>query len=596
MLLTVGISSVFELIVPLYYKKFFDILSSPITKDAAVTLLIKIISIILILNIIKWATYRTSTFINNYFQSGVMADLRRNAFDYLIRHSYNFFSNNFVGSLVQRVNRLARSFERFADRITWNVFPLGIRIIGTAIGLWYVSQVITYIIIVWALVFLLFNFFFSRWKLKYDLQAAEMDSRSTGVLADDITNQNTIQLFTGFKKESANYRSVTEEQKNMTRFTWNLDSILDAVQALLIVGIEFFLFYYAINFWRQGYLTIGAFVLIQTYLIGLVGRLWDFTRVIRDLYQSFADAEEMAQILYLPHDIKDIPTARPLEITKGEIKFAEVSFSFNETRQVLKKLNFTIRPGEKIALIGPSGAGKSTVVKLLFRLYNITDGAILIDNQNIQKVTQDSLRKNLSLVPQDPILFHRTLMENIRYGRPGATDDEVRQAAKLAHCEEFILGLTLDYDTYVGERGIKLSGGERQRIAIARALLKNAPILVLDEATSSLDSHSEVLIQDALSHLMKDKTTIVIAHRLSTIRRMDRILVIDGGEITEEGTHDSLIKNQHSLYKKLWTLQAGGFLLDEDAMETASEENIEPEEDSNPETKNPATETREKNS
>ena len=220
----------------------------------------------------------------------------------------------------------------------------------------------------------------------------------------------------------------------------------------------------------------------------------------------------------------------------------------------------TIKSGEKVAVIGPSGAGKTTMVRLIMRLYDVTDGSIEIDGQDIKLITQDSLRENISFVPQDPILFHRTLMDNIRYGRRDATDEEVILAAKLAHCDEFVNNSPLKYDTFVGERGIKLSGGERQRIAIARAILKKAPILILDEATSSLDSHSEVLIQDALNNLMKNCTTIVIAHRLSTIKKMDRIIAMDHGVIVEEGNHEELSKKENGLYQRLWDLQVGGFI------------------------------------
>jgi ATP-binding cassette subfamily B protein len=276
-------------------------------------------------------------------------------------------------------------------------------------------------------------------------------------------------------------------------------------------------------------------------------------------YKEFLlDAEEMTAILTTPHEIQDAPGAKTLSVTQGKIQFDLVSFGYDE-RLIFKKFNLTIHPGEKVALIGPSGGGKTTIVKLLFRFFDINGGKITIDGQNIASVTQDSLRDGLALVPQEPILFHRSLYDNIAYARPSAKESEVYEAAKLAHAHEFIKAFPKGYETFVGERGVKLSGGERQRVAIARAILKNAPILVLDEATSSLDSESEMLIQDALHNLMSNRTTIVIAHRLSTIMQMDRIVVIDGGKVIEEGKHKELLKVKQGTYQKLWEIQAGGF-------------------------------------
>jgi ATP-binding cassette subfamily B protein len=405
-----------------------------------------------------------------------------------------------------------------------------------------------------------FNIGFSLWKIKYDLKVAEVDSKATAYLADTITNQNTVSLFARLGFESQGYKKVTNEQADITRLNWNLTNVLEAGQAVLGVSIEFLLFYVAIRYWQQGLVTVGFFVLLQAYLINIIDQLWGFTRIVRDIYQAYADAKEMVEILYLPHEVVDIPHAKELQVERGEIMFEDLHFSFNQTRKVLSGISVAIKPGERVALIGPSGAGKSTFVKLLLRMYTPESGRILIDGQDIAKVSQDSLRKNISLVPQDPILFHRTLAENIAYGKPGASLAEIERAAKLAHCNEFIRDLPDGLQTYVGERGIKLSGGERQRVAIARAILKNAPLLILDEATSSLDSHSEMLIQDALGHLMAGKTTLVIAHRLSTIQKMDRIMVIDQGTIIEEGSHQFLLDRPGSLYRKLWTLQAGGFL------------------------------------
>lgn len=562
MFLTLGAGTVLDLAIPLYYKRFFNVLTgeSGISGDIAPTL-IKVLLSIVALNLTGWVFWRFTHFANNYFQPRVKADLFEHAYNYLQEHAYGFFANRFVGALVRKVTKLPHAFEVFADRMFWDLFPLTIRIAGATIVLYIFNHTIAYILLAWTIVFIVLNYFFSLWKLKYDTARSEKDTERTGTLADALTNQNNIQLFNGYQFESGRIKKVTEELRRLETFTWNLGAIVEAVQAGLFIAVEFLLMYLAIRFWQQGLLTVGDFVLIQSYLLGLIWRIWEVGRHIRELYESFADAEEITEIINTPHEISDAPGAKSLIVSAGKIEFEKVNFSYHKTRKVLNDFTLTIKPGEKIALIGPSGAGKSTVVKLLFRFHELDRGKILIDDQKISRVTQESLRANLSLVPQEPILFHRTLMENIRYGRRDATDAEVRDAARLAHCEEFVQGLPRQYDTYVGERGIKLSGGERQRVAIARAILKNAPILVLDEATSSLDSHSESLIQDALKKLMRGKTVIVIAHRLSTIRQMDRIIVLENGKIIDEGTHDGLLKKR-GLYAHLWKLQAGGFLVE----------------------------------
>jgi len=574
MVASMVVASAMTIIVPLFYKQFFDAIVAPGDKGAIANNLIFIITEILALNVVVWVGYRVATWANNDFQPAVIANLKQQSYDYLMQHSYSFFANSFAGSLVQRVNRFARAFETLCDRIIWDVLPLIIRVASVLVVVYFINQWIALIIFIWVAVFMLFNVVFSRWKLKFDIKVAEIDSKTTGYLADTIGNQNNVQLFNGYNFESKGYKCITNEQAKVTKLAWNLDSIMEAAQAFLGFAIQFILFYYAIKYWQQGLVTVGVFVLLEFYIISLIDQLWGFTRVIRYAYQSYADAKEMVEIIKLPHEIKDISGAKELDVRAGEIKFKDLTFSFNKDRKVLSDINLIIKSGEKVALIGPSGAGKTTFVRLLLRLYSVTSGEILIDGQDISRISQESLRKNISMVPQDPILFHRTLAENISYGKRGATKKEIENAAKLAHCDEFIKDLPQGLDTFVGERGIKLSGGERQRVAIARAILKNAPILVLDEATSSLDSNSEMLIQDALNNLMKDKTVIVIAHRLSTIQKMDRIIVVDDGKIIEQGSHQELLKNEYSLYKKLWELQAGGFLKSEsDEPEEESEEN-----------------------
>lgn len=554
------VSQVVPVLIPIYYKKFFDIIGQDGEKSLIIASLLSIIAIVAFLHLVNWVFWWSGTYLNAFVSSTVMARLRQNSFNYLMNHSYSFFSNNFTGSLVQRINRFARAFEQLNDSVMYQLIPLIVIIIGSITVTWFIAPIVSILIASYVLVYAVFNFLFSRWKLKYDLAVAAADSKTTGFLSDGVTNNNAISLFNGFDFESTNFKKVSDDQAKKQITSWYLADAVNIVQGLLIIVVEFFIFYFTLKYWQAGIATIGTFVLAQTYIISLSNQLWGLSRIIRMIYQGIADAKEMAEILDTPYEIKDIPGAQELKVPKGEIAFKNVGFNFNETREVLNSLNVTIKAGEKVAIIGPSGAGKTTFVRLIMRLYDLTKGKIEIDGQDINSVTQDSLRHNISLVPQDPVLFHRTLLENIRYGRRDATDDEVKEAARLAHCDEFIENLSLKYDTFVGERGIKLSGGERQRVAIARAILKHAPILILDEATSSLDSHSEMLIQSALDNLMKGCTTIVIAHRLSTIRKMDRIIAMKDGQIVEEGTHDELANKENGLYKKLWDLQAGGFV------------------------------------
>jgi ATP-binding cassette, subfamily B, bacterial len=550
-----------SIVVPLFFKQFFDAIAGVggIITDELAPRLFGLVFIIIAIEISGVVFRRIGGFSNLRLEARVMIDLARTSFSYLLRHSYRFFTDNFAGSLVRKVNRLSHAFEDITDQIHYNFIPLLVTLIGSLVVLFYRHVYLGMALLVWIVLFLLINYFIARWRYKYDLARAQKDSEVTGVLADALTNSITIKLFSGYSNEESLYRKVTGELKRLRIFTWDLHEWIDGAQGVLMVAIEFIMFYVAITLGRRGLLTIGDFVLIQVYLLTIFQRLWGFGRILRHVYESMSDAAEMVEILNAPHEIQDHRHAKPLILSEGKIEFKNVDFSFQKTRKALDHFTLTINHGEKIALVGPSGAGKTTVTKLIFRFFDVDGGEILIDGQDIAKVTQDSLHDYISLVPQEPILFHRTLMDNIRYGRRDATEEEVIEAARQAHCHEFISELPERYETYVGERGVKLSGGERQRVAIARAIVKNAPILVLDEATSSLDSESEALIQDALRKLMKGRTTIVIAHRLSTIMQMDRIVVVDEGKVIAMGTHQELLKEQ-GVYKKLWEIQAGGFI------------------------------------
>ena len=520
---------------------------------------IRIVWTILFVAIARFAFARSFNFVNNWFQPRVMADLNNTCFRYLHKHSTAFFNNTFVGSLVTKVKRYERAFETLADQV---FFEMGRHMVdvGIIIGiLFFQNKIFGFMALVWAVLYLAFSYFFSLYKLPVDIKRAEADTEVTANLADSITNNYNIKIFSAYEKENQKFGGATEWQFKIRKKSWNLGTLSESVQATTMIALEFASMYAAAYLWYQGEITIGTVALLQAYFFRMFDKFWNLGKNIRQLYEAIADANEMTEILLAPHEVQDKPDAKYLKVKKGGIEFKNVSFGYYKEGDILNNFNLSINPGERVALIGPSGGGKSTIVRVLFRFYDIQSGKILVDGQDISKVGQDSLRENMSLVPQEPILFHRTLMENIRYAKPAASDEEIINSARLAHAHEFISRFKEGYNTLVGERGIKLSGGERQRVAIARAILKNAPILVLDEATSSLDSESEMYIQDALTSLMRGRTTIVVAHRLSTIMQMDRIVVIDGGKIVEEGKHAELLKARQGLYQRLWNIQAGGF-------------------------------------
>lgn len=542
---------------PLLYRDLINTLGG-FSGDIAPA--VSIVILIFVVNLIGTAVRRAMNFVNNYFESSVMRDLTNTCYQYLQRHSYDFFTSRFVGSLVTKVKRYERAFEQVADQV---IYDLGRSLLLTGMVLFVLLwqyRTLGLIVLGWCVLFLLFSLFYSRFKFPYDVRRAAADTQTTAQLADSVTNNINIKLFTNYSGENRRFGDVTQAQFLLRKKSWDLGTWGDLVQGFSMITLEFVIVYVAVaKLWPTGGITVGDIALLQAYLIRIFEQLWNTGKNIRVIYESLADANEMTEMLTLAHEVKDVPDAETLGVKKGQIEFKSVSFKYHKGNAVLRDFNLAIAPGERIALIGPSGGGKSTIAKLLFRFHDIDGGKVLIDGQDISGITQDSLRSALSLVPQDPILFHRTLAENIRYAKPDASDEEITKAAKLAHAHEFISSFPDGYNSLVGERGIKLSGGERQRVAIARAILKDAPILVLDEATSSLDSESERYIQDALKKLMQGRTTIVIAHRLSTIMQMDRIVVIEDGKITEEGKHKELLKAKKGTYQKLWEIQAGGF-------------------------------------
>ena len=560
MLVGMFVVSLLELVKPLYYKQFFDLLVSDGNKNDIFDSAIGVIIIIGIIQGLVWFFRRISQFVADYFESKVIAEINDMCFANLHKHSFAFFNDNFVGSLTKKVKWFVGGYEIITDRIIWNIVPMTIGIIFVVVVMFKLNVWLGVGILIWLGFFIVINWVFTKFKFKYDTLKSEKETASTAILADTITNNVNVKLFNGYDREVNLYSQANEELRRIRRWSWNLGSIFESVQGALTLLLEVGVMLYAVVLWRRGNFTFGSFVMVQSYLFIIVDHIWNFGWMVRMIYQNLADAEEMTVILSTPFEIKDVAGARNLKVSNGKIEFKKVGFKYENSKDILNNFELVIPARQRLAVVGPSGAGKTTLIKLIFRMHDISSGKVMIDGQDISRVTQESLWHNVSLVPQDPILFHRTLKENIAYGKPGATDDEILAASKAAHCHEFISSQERGYDTYVGERGIKLSGGERQRVAIARAILKNAPILVLDEATSSLDSGSEALIQDALANLMKNKTVIVIAHRLSTIRRMDRIIVVDKGRVVEDGNHESLSNQKDGIYARLWKMQAGGFI------------------------------------
>ena len=389
----------------------------------------------------------------------------------------------------------------------------------------------------------------------------ESESMNSGQLVDSITNVSNVRIFARRIYEVLRLENSLRITKVKFQKKELFLLMLHSIQGMLIAIMLGFMVYFLIQLYGRHLITVGDFALI----LGLgmeVGHIsWYTMSQVDEFNQAVGKCKQSLTYLIVPQELNEKKDASNLLITKGQITFSGVKFHYKDTEALFQNKSVTIEAGQKVGLVGYSGGGKSTFVNLILRLYDVTEGHILIDGQDIRNVTQDSLRKNIAMIPQDPSLFHRTLMENIRYGLIETTDEEVIGAAKKAHAHEFISKLPQGYESPVGERGVKLSGGQRQRIAIARAILKNAPILILDEATSQLDSITESNIQESLWELMQDKTTIVIAHRLSTLLHMDRIMVFDQGKIVEDGTHTELLQKR-GLYKTLWDAQVGGFLPD----------------------------------
>jgi len=490
-----------------------------------------------------------------------MKNLSLSAFNYVSRLSYKFHISNFAGSTARKINRGVYRVETVFDVIFYDLVPVSLTMIIAVIVLSQLNFIIGLPLIIGLVVFISITFLMVKKRMKLDARRNKTENKASGAMIDSITNNLTVKTFVGEKYEKNFYGQRLEKWRKASLKAWDFDVLTSLFQGGFIALLEIVSISLSLYLWKQGVFTVGDIVFVQANIGLLMFPMWTLGRFYRNFRRAQIDLQDLMGLMNKPINIKNKTGAKNLKVSYGAIEFNNVVFSYKKNAEpVLKNISLKIKPGEKIALVGHSGAGKTTFIKLLFRFIEPSKGKILIDNQDITKVKLNSLRKSLSLVPQEPLLFHRSVFKNIAYGRQGANLKQVKAAAKLAHAHEFIKNLPQGYNSLVGERGIKLSGGERQRIALARVFLENAPILILDEATSSLDSVSENLIQQALNNLMRNRTTIVIAHRLSTVRKMDRIIVLKCGRIIEIGSHQDLLNKENSVYKNLWFSQVGKFM------------------------------------
>ena len=517
----------------------------------------------LILTAFERLLWRVSGFTGIIWLVEMHATGFRQMYQYLAEHSNTFFVNRFAGSLSNKVSNAVDGGTRLLERVLWGAGPEIISLIATLYFFWLVHYSIFLVMLVVVSSVLIINIYIVRKRRPLVISFSKASSKLRGEGVDMITNITAVRQYSAKIQELNRLDIAISDQAFKDKKQWLMGewlSVFNTVVALLLTAGILMMVYILL---QKNMATAGSLVLVLM-LLGRVSFIFaTLGNMLNGFIRIYGETEEGLKEILVPYEITDAPNATDLAINSGGgIMWDNVDFNFESNpAAVFSRFNLHIKPGQRVGLVGASGAGKSTFVSLLLRQHEINGGAIMIDGQNISQVTQDSLRSAIAVVPQEPALFHRSIRENITYGKPHASHEDIVSVAKKAQAHDFIMSLPEGYDTLVGERGVKLSGGQKQRVAIARAMLKDAPILILDEATSALDSESEVEIQKALHILMNGKTVIAVAHRLSTLREMDRIIVLDQGKIIEDGTHESL-KDAGGTYAKLWSHQAGGFIVD----------------------------------
>lgn len=544
----------------LYYgSQIVETLSLQIPKEdilhKAVFFAIITSSILLIKGIIM----NLSLFFEARFLPKLYAIIARDLFNYAHQHSTAFFAEEMAGNVSGKIKTIIDNSSNIYYNLLWGFTSPIVAFVTSFAFILSVNVELSLILLALSLVLISVIILLSRKIEIYAEDRSKKMSEANGTLVDSITNASLVKNFSNYKHEKRIYfRSLKSAALAARKETYQF-AYLFLSQGILRAFLEAIFYTVPIWYWYKGEISIGQFVLVQSIILTLSSLYNHLCFNFLHFFKLFGGIRDGLKLLSKPYDVVDVQNAKEIKVDNGAINFENVTYHYKGSGPLFEDFSLEIKAGEKIGLVGRSGSGKSTLIKILSRYYDIQSGIIQIDGQDISKVTQDSLRKNMALIPQDPSLFNRSIMENIRYGNTKATDQEVIEASKKAYCHDFIMQSPNGYDSKVGERGVMLSGGERQRIAIARAILKDAPILILDEATSALDSESEHFIHDAMHDLMKGKTVIAIAHRLSTLREMDRIIVMDKGKIVEQGTHASLLRKK-GVYHSFYDLQSSGFL------------------------------------
>ena len=494
----------------------------------------------------------------NRLDSGLMADLRRKFFNHLVELDHNFHTSHKTGSLISRITRGSSAIERMTDVFVFNFAPPFVQLIVVIFSILYFDWISALVVSLTAVFFIIFSFYVQRKQEESNIIANKTEDIEKGNIADIFTNIDSIKYFGKEKSIKSKYFKLSENTKVAFLKNWDYIRWLSGGQSLIIGIGTFFLMYFSIWKFLNGGMTLGAVAFIYTIFFSFIGQMFGFVSGIRNYYRAMADFQELFKYNKIEKDIKDKSDARKLFIEYGTIEFKDVEFKYGR-RKIFEEFNLNIKKNEKVALVGHSGCGKTTLIKILYRLYDVSKGKVLVDGKDVRSLKQESLREEMSIVPQECILFDDTIYNNIKFANPSASRDQVMAAIKFAQMDKIITNFPDKEKTIVGERGVKLSGGEKQRVSIARAILANKKILVLDEATSSLDSETEYEIQRDLQKLLKGRTSIIIAHRLSTIMNADRIIVMKNGKIIQEGNHFELISKVGE-YKKLWNLQKGGYI------------------------------------